>query len=478
MITLLVFNLEPAHAFYDPLQENILKFLKKDDPLITAASDYQNVIPAITMATISRQGKWDHEIFFSEQSYNYLLFAYRQGFINRFEFTDIQDYLHILTDFKTPATKAFNRIPVRLPAISIERIRADQIQGSPYQSMITKSPLNQTVHPESPLRRPFPTQQDYWHTVVKVDPAFIAEAKSDFADASEQCQSATERCIRQVVTEKSRQFGVFLMTLATSLPELHRFEKDTLIFGSINQFLDKIYYDESPYFLPVYGQLDWNDLLAFRTNSANPATIYHPDCKTNFLEPYYIYAGATGFMRHDLYHQIVINQLPEEVRYAFALLHNSEEKAISELNSRFIALTDDEKDALYSDLNIRHPAKTQLLLGLIESRLDSDNLSEPPEHLRFSWIHPGQHEFLFPGYFADMDVTIAENDMYDEYYLANTIVSAFENIYRTRGLKFRTTFAFYIDRIVDALVQHKDELEDDYDFDAELIMKQMLRQQE
>ena len=471
LVVLLAFSLQSAGASYDPLKEHLLKYLERDDPVRVAAYDFHNTIPAITLATASRQGDWKNEVFFSEKSYNYLLFAYMNGLVDRFEFTDIQDYLHILTDFKTPSTGSFNRIPVRIPAISIERVRMDQLEGTPYQSLITNSSLIQKNYPENAIRRPFPEKPDYWTTIVKVDPAFLAEAENDLEQTLQECEFAAAACMGQVVTQKERQFGMWLIGLAEIVPDLHHIGKDTIVFGSINQLLDTIHQEGSPYFLPVYGQLNWQDLLTFRTNGANPGTIYHPDCTSNFLEPHYLYSGATGFMRHDLFHQKLVNQLPEAVISVMALLHNAEEKAISEFNSHFTGLTDDGKDALYSGVSLKQPVLTQLLLGQINDR---EEFIPPPEHLSFSWQYPGQHEYMFPGYFADMAIVDeSDNTLSGEDFLAEVILNGFTTLDDTLSMKFRSTVTFYIDRMLDTLIQHRDELMSSYALNVDKIIEEL-----
>ena len=181
LIILLTLASHQVNAASDPLRENLFQFLQKDDLLIIQSGDYRNLASAMALASASKRGDWKNPVFFSEQSYNYLLFAYRHKFINRFEFTDIQDYLHILTDFKTSTTSQFDRIPVRIPAFSIERVRMDQLHATPYEAMISESTLSKTAYPEKSFRRPVPQTPDYWATIVKVDPDLLSKAKSDFS---------------------------------------------------------------------------------------------------------------------------------------------------------------------------------------------------------------------------------------------------------------------------------------------------------
>ena len=269
---------------------------------------------------------------------------------------------------------------------------------------------------------------------------------------------------------------MWLLILAVALPELHHMENDTLIFGSVNQFLDDLSDDESPDFFPVYGQLNWKDLLAFRTRNANLGTIYHPDCKSNYLEPHYLYSGATGFLRHDLYHQKVITQLPKNIRNVFALLHRSEEKIIQELNDHFFELTDDGEDALYTGLTLKHPHIAEPVLTKILSLLQTERQEIKTERPTFSWEKPGQHELMFPGYFADMDISTDPDSQsqYKEEYLAEVIIEDLGNILAATDLQFRTTLTLYLDRMIEALIENSDELINNHAIDANSTIEHLL----
>ncbi|MRI35323.1 hypothetical protein EOPP23_20400 [Endozoicomonas sp. OPT23] len=320
-IALASFNIHAS----DKLQEKLLQHTLADDPIRTVVHQHHLADEAQLLVNAARRGLWEHPLFNTEVSFNLVLYAYQNELIDRHEFLEIQDWLHIKSDFKT-ASSHFTSAPQTVPTLKITRYRPDQLeQSEEYQKIKSHLPKEFQVKG----RGPFSKKLGHWLTFVTLDDSykdFFADLKSSIKQCAESVTS--QKCVEKKSGFEGYKILYFFGVMSLALPELHFYHDNILVFGSINRFLEKLpNLTSKPDFLPVYGSMDWDALIQHRLNGDNAGSIYHPECTSNFFTPHQTYPGTALTLRHDLFHTKVINTIPLNQRKAFHILHKIQASA-------------------------------------------------------------------------------------------------------------------------------------------------------
>ncbi|MGI9274923.1 MAG: hypothetical protein ACR2PT_08770 [Endozoicomonas sp.] len=452
-------------GYDDGLRPYLLNYLQTDDPVRAIPRDTRLVEDARKMVEAARNHQWNDESLRSNRSFDLLLYAYVNRLIDRLEFLDIQDYLQIQADFAVPETAGFahDSEPARIPALSMRRIHYSELSLDDFSGIHYRAFSSTTF---SPLA---------WATEIIVNEGFMKEFQEETRD-SEKCSDIEQgemfRCLSQLTRDKRKQLLLWLELLSDSLTDLHSFEGNRLLFGSIPLHLHATAARHSPDFLPLYGELSWEQVIRLREQGKNPGTLYHPRVLTNFLEPHNLYGGASLFVRHDLIHQHRLKNVPQNYRNFFAWLHRQESSIVSLMDKALLELDFSTLDARYEDIGI-HPSMS--FLSQTCQRLQEDiSFSKSPTPIQpvtAFWQKPRQHRSLFSGVFADMEIITRYKK--GGVYLADTLMRMLGRQCKNAAFNFPSSFELYHSLLEGVLRSSYQYIRDEFGIEMEPVLDAM-----
>ena len=380
---------------------SLTHFLKTTDPVKLPASETLKT-KGETIANNIHNAEWNAPLLRSPEGFEALRYAYENKLVDKNEFLDAQDYLQIQADFASPETEAFEtlvtngRLPLRVQAVSVKRIHYTNV-ATDEQPDILKS------------RGAIAGDKFGWLTEIVIDYAF--SLNYDFVNDSV-CKGKWRgdrgKCNARIYEDKHQQLFFWYNLLNRSTPGLSRIYEESdgskrILLGSIPLYLEylkktKWYFLE---FAPLYGQLDWNNLIEMRVDDVNPGTIYHPEVD-NFFYPHGLYAGASAFVRHDLAHHKMLGTLSEEERQFMGWMHQQEEIILKKMDEAMVGFDVNTREAQYNTTNI--PAAATMAKLCHSEREDNPFPHNKDDALPLDhyWAKPGNHRALFTGVFADM----------------------------------------------------------------------------
>ncbi|MET4694073.1 hypothetical protein [Endozoicomonas lisbonensis] len=389
----------PAEPTY-----NLTHFLKATDPVKLPASESIGT-NGETIAHNIHNAQWDAPLLRSPEGFEALRYAYEHQLVDKNEFLDAQDYLQIQADFAAPETEAFQilvdkgQLPVRVPAVSVKRV---------FYTAVADEKQPPILISEGALAG----EQFGWLTVIRVDSGFFSKykmSKNTFLPDKRDRWGDILKLLNRKLGDKRQQLLYWYEFLEANMPELMSVRSTSdeggaeIVMGSIPLYLAYIKKTSEHFldFTPLYGQLDWNNLIEMRVAGANPGTIYHPNVTNNYFYPHHLYGGASAFVRHDLKHHLILGIFSESHRRFMAWMHQQEEVILKKMDSALVDFNKQgwhDKEVVYNETRV---SGTGMLGSLCHSEQRAHSHLRTLLPLKHYWAKPGNHRTLFPGSFAD-----------------------------------------------------------------------------
>ncbi|AMO55728.1 hypothetical protein GZ77_08675 [Endozoicomonas montiporae] len=453
----------PAESKY-----SLTHFLKATDPVKLPASEAWKE-KAETIADNIHSANWDAPLLRSPEGFEALRYAYEHKWVDINEFLDTQDWLQIQADFAAPETTAFQTLvdkgllPVRVPAVSVKRIFYTDVAVGKRPNILKS--------------RDTPGAEQFgWLTEVVIDNGIFWDFEAVKLRSQMDDQLGDPEKSRTQIQRKVRQAFIFwYRSLHNASPELSHLSPNgqggmQILLTSVPFQLEHIrrthWYALD--FAPLYGQLDWNDLIAMRVEDVNPGTIYHPDVATNFFYPHHYYGGASVFLRHDLYHHKALSRLSNNDRRFLAWLHQQEEGILKRMDQAMVAFDGEAREAEYNETDMPLATKMADIC-----HVDQEKLLSGFDYRRYPltdyWAEPGKHRTLFPGEFADMFHFSTFNTKFSEFMSAydkrwsdgfvnwkKTLRIILKNQCEDAGYFFKSSFNLYHALLEEMLTKNRD----------------------
>ena len=472
----------------------LFHYLLKSDPVRKIPFNHDLKPAAAEMVKAIKDDDWEHHLLRDPIGFDLVLYAYMNHMIGKDTFLDVQDYLQLQADYASPETTAFEqlvkdgRLPVRVPATSVKRIRYSEVpperQPSIYENLETPLAYNALS----------------WITVVEVDSDFFSNYKIEFEEKKRICNNPFNgdifKCMGWTMSDLRGQMLSWQQVQNNNLPKLNNYyplTPETLYLGSLSLFLHQTIDTYSMDFIPAYGELNWGHLNELRETGRNPGTLYHPKSLSNYFTPHGLYGGASAFVRHDLIHQKILGHIPSTVKHFLIWMHRQEERIIAEMDKAFIGIRPDTLDAEY-DLSML--TLTDTVLADICPIKMARKIKNLPDEGRlpstYYWPTPGQHRSLFYGMFADMDGVSyvkagyysgflknrRKNDDHDAVIsLESSVLTMLSSQCVDSGYTFPTSFRIY-SSLLDQMLRHNEVLlREQFDFSVNELLsltKQLL----
>ncbi len=376
-----------------PWNERFFEQVSQDDPIRQIPHNDLYKDGATQLIDAARKGDWQAPVFKDEKSYSFLLYAASKEAISLYEFIDIQDYLHTLSDFVTLEDDGYQSLKIRTPALSITRYRASELNSAPEYDLIKNSKL-MALQPTS-LKPPSKELPEHWVTVVRF-PHNLAK-KFSILEGYSKCDTASEpsECPMSSM-EQSLLVFMWMQLLHMGTPKIYFVSEFALVLGSIPYYLEELatINNRTVEFLPLYGSMDWSDLANHRSHDDNAASMFHPLSISNFHHPHGAYSGAGFCFRHDLIHHKLLSQLPSTHQGFYIWLHRTQQQIISALYDLYVENNYNFNDSWHQS-TIKGLARTFIDNA---SKLHTSSLSFNPQ------VSPSQSYINdhMVGYFADM----------------------------------------------------------------------------